>query len=135
MNNKTELKNQVEKLKKELLELELQIEKSDQIDLFKIDTYDKVCKALNKDKETCPYRVIKDIEKLFNQGWKPNWSNSEYKWYPYFSFGSFGGFSFRSSGYCCSGFTGECAYYKDKETSNYIGKTFLQEYKNLRDNN
>lgn len=135
MNNKEKLQEQAEKLQLELDKLKLQISKSDEEDIFSCKTYTEVSKRLNKDKENCPYKVIKDIEKYFNQGWKPNWKNTkEHKYYPYFSSGSYGGLVFYISSCFISDFSGGVSFYKTKEISDFVGRTFIKEYKNLRDN-
>ncbi len=105
-----------------------------EFDIFKYDTYSKVCKALNEKEQTIPYLRIKQIEKFFNQGWKPNWKNqSEYKYYPYFSIGSGGGLVYYGCSFYCDGFYGEPAFYKDKEPAIFVGKTFIKEYQSYRD--
>lgn len=132
MNNKKELQKQAEKLQKELDILRNKIDSEE--DIFSITSYKEVCKILEEDQQCCPYKKIKQIEKFFNQGWKPNWKNTnEYKYYPYFSVGSGGGLGFDVSvdaSYC----VGAVAFYKSKEISDYVGKTFIKEYQEFRDN-
>ncbi len=105
-----------------------------EFDIFEYDTYSKVCKALKEKEQTIPYLRIKQIEKLFNRGWKPNWKDTnEYKYYPYFTVGSGGGLVCNFC-YCrFNVYSGEVAFYKDKETAIFVGKTFINEYKSFRD--
>lgn len=74
----------------------------------------------------CKIELIKEV---VNQEWVENWNNSnEYKYYPWFRFDS-GGFGFYDSASYCSCFYSELAFYKTKEISDFVGKTFLKEYK------
>jgi len=105
-------------------------------DIFTCTTYKEVCRRLNEPQFSCPYRVIKQIEKYFNQGWKPNWKNTnEYKYFPHFSIGSGGGLVYISSGYFFLCWVGGCAFYKTSEIATFVGENFIKEYQNLRDNN
>ncbi|MDX7784758.1 hypothetical protein SJR90_20775, partial [Aeromonas caviae] len=50
-------------------------------DLFSITTYTEVCKELKEKEETCPYKMIKQVEKLFNGEWKKDWNDrNQPKW-------------------------------------------------------
>jgi len=71
---------------------------------------------------------IELIKEVVNQGWVEDWNNNEYKYYPWFNVGS-GGFRFDASYSYCSYFLSELAFYKTKEISDFVGKTFLKEYK------
>ena len=72
---------------------------------------------------------IELIKEVVNQGWVEDWNNSnEYKYYPWFDFDS-SGFGFRDSDSRCSCFDSVLAFYKTKEISSFVGKTFLKEYK------
>jgi hypothetical protein len=123
--------------KKELIELKsrlLYLEKfiKEPEDLFnKVKNYDDVCKELNEPRESCPYKKIKQIEKLFNGSWIKNWlDKNQQKWYPYFEFTGSDLVFYRSFCYHCSS-DGQVAYYKDKKTSDFVGKTFLKEYQDI----
>lgn len=100
-------------------------------DLFNITTYSEVCKELKEKEETCSYKKIKQIEKLFNGSWKKDWNNfDQLKYYPYFNFKASSGMV----GFCTSvssydGSYGPVAYYKDKVTSDHVGKNFWLIYK------
>jgi len=77
---KDDLIKQANKLQKELDILKQQINNENNKDyLFSITTYDEVCEALKEDKQTCPYKKIKQIEKLFNGNWVKNWDDLWYK--------------------------------------------------------
>jgi hypothetical protein len=116
-----------------------------------ITTYKQVCKALDNAeltlsdfsflptedrKKTLAFHKLQQIAKLFNGDWKPDWKNSnQYKYYPYFNVAS-GGLGFCASGFdfsfsFCNSFV---VYFKDKETSDYVGKTFLSIYKDFNEN-
>lgn len=102
-------------------------------DLFQITTYEEVCKELKEDLKINPYDKIKQIEKLFNQSWTKNWNDlNQNKYYPYFNLNTTTGVV----GFCGSvtlayGGYGQVAFYKDKQTSDYIGKTFWNIYKEI----
>lgn len=112
------------------------------VSLFnRIKNYSDVCKELGEDELTIKdfksfnkkdrnkllnYGMIKQIERLFNGNSKNN------IYYPYFKKVS-GGFGFFGSGShdggCWS--AGSVGLFKDEETSNFIGKTFIKIYENL----
>lgn len=72
---------------------------------------------------------IELIKEVVNQGWVEDWNNSnEYKYYPLFNFGS-GGFRVYGSSSGYSLFYSGLPFYKTKEISDFVGKTFLKEYK------
>ena len=72
---------------------------------------------------------IELIKEVVNQGWVEDWNNNnEYKYYPWFDFDS-GWFGFSDSISYCSLFRSGLAFYKTKEISSFVGKTFLKEYK------
>lgn len=96
-----------------------------------VKNYSDVCHLLNEAPETCPYRKIKQIEKLFNGGWIKDWSDGgQRKWYPYFETKA-SSLVFYYSDCNYGGFDGRVAYYKDEETSNFCGRTFLDVYEAL----
>ncbi len=99
-------------------------------DLFSITTYKEVCEQLKEKEESCPYKKIKQIEKLFNDTWKADWKDKkQYKYYPFFEIIAGHGLVFDCSLYGCDGCFGSVSYYKDEKTSKYCGKTFLDIYK------
>lgn len=101
-------------------------------DLFSITTYSDVCKELKEKEETCPYKMIKQVEKLFNGKWKKDWNDrNQSKWYPWYEQTDSGlVFSFSCSCYFLS-FSGQVAFYKDKLTCDHVGKHFISIYKQL----
>lgn len=102
-------------------------------DIFTITKYSDVCIELGEKEETCPYKKIKQIEKFYNQEWKPNWSNTnEYKYYPYFSLSSAGGLVYYGFVNCYGDFFGGVAFYKDSKTAKYVGETYTKEYEDLK---
>lgn len=118
---------------RKIKELEEYINKKD-CNIFNITNYAQVCAELGESSQSCPYKRIKQIERFFGQGWRPNWSNqNEYKYYPYFSFGSGGGLVYYHYHGCGSYFAGEVAFYKSKEIAIHVGKYFLKEYQEFRD--
>jgi hypothetical protein len=76
-------------------------------------------------------RKIKTITEALNEGWKPDWNNSEqYKYYPYFRMSS-GGFVFGGAVYGSSAADAGAASrlcFKSSELAEYAGKQFLKLY-------
>jgi hypothetical protein len=118
-------------------------------DRFKISDYSNICKVLKvkvlteKDFSFLPkeqrkkafyFNKIQNLVRYFNGDWIADWNNpNQPKYYPYFDKRS-GGWVFVGSlcGCVCS-----CAvvgFYKDEETSTYVGKTFLDIYKGYLEN-
>lgn len=144
MSNKKELEKQAENLQKELDKLKEQIQKCDEIDVFKITTYTEVCKALGEtefvlddfrfhnsseklSKKLLTVAKIEQLERLYNKDWKKDYSNkNQYKYRSWFEFKD-NKWRFVSSDvlswYVCA----VVGVFKDKSTSDYVGKTFLNE--------
>ena len=115
-------------------------------DLFKIKSYSEVCKKLKekeftlKDfsfmnielrKKALAQAKIQQIEKLFNGGWVKNWlDRNQQKWFPYFNVTE-NGLVFHCSSFHCGYADGQVAFFKDEKTSNFIGKTFPDIYKDI----
>ncbi len=141
MKNKNEIEKRLDKLEEYVCdEMEsirkLAKELPKEKDLFSITTYKEVCELLKEKEETCPYKKIKQIEKLYNGDWKKDWNNfDQRKHYPYFNFkASLGVVGFNGSydaGYYSHG---QVAFYKDQKTSDYVGKTFWLIYKEFIEN-
>jgi len=78
------------------------------------------------------YKKLKIITKALNEGWTPDWSNSnQYKWYPYFKMSGFG---FSGTLYDYSYTTadvGSRLCFKSSELAEYAGKQFEEIYKTL----
>jgi len=109
-----------------------------------IKTFEDACEELGITNESChpifdeeespdeiAYKKLKIIIKAINQGWEPDWSNSnEYKYWPYFNLSS--GFGFSGSGYYCA-FTysgvGSRLCFETREKCEYAANQFLDLYK------
>lgn len=77
------------------------------------------------------YRQLKLIAKALNEGWEPNWDNSNQpKWYPWFYMNSASGFSFLGT-YCVLSNSRVSARlcFKTEELANHAAKTFTDIYK------
>lgn len=115
----------------------------------RIKTFEDACRALKLDSDDVSVRVgtelgkdalsLKAYSKLIiiaralNEGWEPNWNNSnEYKYYPYFDMRSGAGFSFvYYAGWLdCSTF-GSRLCFKSEELAKYAGKQFESIYKDF----
>jgi hypothetical protein len=83
------------------------------------------------DSDTVAYEKAKLVAKAINQGWVPDWNNTnQRKWWPWFNLSS--GFGFSLS-YCDYGdaysAVGSRLCFESEEKSNYAGKQFLKIYK------
>jgi hypothetical protein len=143
--NKQDARKELLALQKKQKELQAIIDKPE--DLFDIiKNYSDVCIELGEDeinedwfaeefdKETKVKLVaisrIKQIERLFNGNWVKDWNNrQQFKYYPYFDNTSSGLVFFGSGGRYSRFFNGQVGFYKDKQTSDFIGKTFIDLYK------
>ena len=80
--------------------------------------------------DTIAYEKMKIIVKAINQGWTPDWSNSDqYKYWPYFNLSS--GFGFSGSDYDCDGTdagVGSRLCFETREKSNYAAQQFIDIY-------
>lgn len=104
------------------------------VDLFTINNYTKVCKQLgivekkleNFDSlKEYRYHQILNIQKLFNG------DNTTNYYYPYFRrLGSGLVFNY-STDYHSYIYFGQVTYYKNREISDFIGKTFIDIYTDL----
>lgn len=112
----------------------------------KIKTFEGACKALKIDpKKALPivtgvpekhqeaivaHAKLIIIAEALNDGWKPNWKNSnEYKYYPWFYMNSGSGLAF---GVCDADYSnssvGSRLCFKSSELAEYAGKTFKKLY-------
>lgn len=139
MNNQEALKK-INTLEKELSEHKDIVNKTD--NLFNIiKTYDDVCRALGENKITIDnfnnindiillsklvaFARLKQIERLFNDNWKINWNDFKQKKYYCWFEKKNSGWVFGGCSDCYFIFSyGQVAYFKDKETCNYVGNTF-----------
>lgn len=79
-------------------------------------------------KDEIAYRKLKTIAEALNEGWRPDWANSnEYKYWPWFVYNTAAaGFS---CAYGCRGFAYVCEFgsrlcYKTRELAAYAGRQF-----------
>lgn len=98
------------------------------------EEFEKSCKGLEPDE--IAYKMAKLVCLAYNEGWIPDWNNSnEYKYYPYFKMGSSSGVSFSyfdyDFRYAVSG-VGAHLCFKSSNLAKHAGKLFEQEiYKPL----
>ncbi|RPJ66846.1 MAG: hypothetical protein EHM20_17495 [Alphaproteobacteria bacterium] len=79
------------------------------------------------------YKKLKVIIAAINNGWKPDWSNSnQKKWWPWFNLSSGFGFSFSAyyGGYS-STTVGSRLCFESQEKSDYCATQFIDLYKDL----
>ncbi len=139
--NKEEAKKKLAEIKKEAEKLQEIINAKDDI-TDNIKTFSDACiacgttekefikatKALCAD--TIAYEKLKIIIRALNEGWTPDWSNTdERKWYPYFNAASFG-----FAGTICDGWgaitaAGSRLCLKSQELAEYAGTQFTDVYK------
>ena len=106
-----------------------------------IKTFEDACEELNIDPhdvfnskdlpDEIAYRKLKVIIKAVNQGWTPNWNNTDqYKWSPWFKFFSSGfGFSYSDCTYDNSATdVGSRLCTDSSDKALYIAKQFKAEY-------
>lgn len=82
------------------------------------------CKGMTKDE--LAYYSLKVIAKALNEGWEPDWNNSESKWYPWFRVSS-AGLSFSLTYYAVSlthANFGSRLCFKTQALAEYAGKQF-----------
>lgn len=112
----------------------------------RIKTFDDVIRELGDDPQDfknaisimdepdeIAYVKLKLIAKALNEGWKPDWTDSnEYKYYPWFRMGSSsgGGFSYDGYdfGYAVSD-VGSRLCFKSRRLAEYAGEQFEELYK------
>lgn len=120
----------------------------DKVSLFdKIREYSDVCLELDEEELTIKdfkflpkeqrvkalaFHQLKNIEKLFNGNWKVNLKSTRQQlWYPWFEKAG-RGLVFYDSLYPSSDYFADgVAFYKDKETTDFVGKLFIDIYKKL----
>jgi hypothetical protein len=100
--------------------------------IVKLD-FEKSCQGLTPDEVA--YKMIKEIVKAFNEGWVPDWTNSnEYKYYPWFKMGSPSGGGFSFDGYdCWSTYScvGSRLCFKSADLAKHAGQLFESIYKDF----
>lgn len=84
-------------------------------------------------KDEVAYIKLKLIAECLNEGWTPNWDNSdEYKYYPYFDMRSGVGFSDSAyDGWRTDTHVGSRLCFKSRELAEYAGKQFEAIYKDF----
>lgn len=112
-------------------------------DFRDIKTFEDACEVLELDPtelfseidtlDEIAYKKLKVIVKAINQGWSPEWNNSnQRKWHPWFNLSS--GFGFSFSGYHygrTSTYFGSRLCFESEEKSNYAANQFIQLYEDL----
>jgi hypothetical protein len=120
------------------------------IDCFKkkdwkdIKTFEDACEVLNITNDSCrpifdeeedpdeiAYKKLKVIVKAINQGWIPDWDNSnQYKYWPWFNLSSGFGFSLTDCRYALTlTYVGSRLCFESREKSDYTANQFLDLYK------
>lgn len=93
------------------------------------EEFDEQCEGLSEDEKA--YRIIKLLAEALNEGWTPDWSNTDqYKYSPWFYMGGSAGFRC----YVCYSWrtgsgVGSRLCYKSSELAEYAGKNFTEVYK------
>ena len=91
------------------------------------------CEGLEPDEVA--YKMIKEIVKAFNEGWVPDWTNSnEYKYYPWFKMGSPSGGGFSCDDYVhgsAFSYVGSRLCYKSADLAKHSGQLFESIYKDF----
>jgi hypothetical protein len=81
--------------------------------------------------DECAFKKLKLIIKVINEGWSPNWEDTnEKKWYPWFKVSS--GFGFSDSDYFCTSAgtnVGSRLCFSSEEKSDYVAQQFIDLYK------
>lgn len=87
-----------------------------------IDTYDEIA-----------YKKLKIIAKAINQGWTPDWSNTnQKKWWPWFDLSSGFGFSYSDYHYSNAyAHVGSRLCFESEAKSDYCAKQFIRLYQEL----
>jgi hypothetical protein len=105
-----------------------------------IKTYGDACEAIGVNTDPIlvgelpdekAYKQLKVIVRAVNQGWIPDWNNTnQKKWWPWFNLSS--GFGFSYSGYYyddASTHVGSRLCFETEEKSDYVANQFLHLYK------
>lgn len=103
----------------------------DACELLNIDS--SICKLDSDSEDTQAYKQLKIIAVALNEGWKPNWNDSnERKWYPYFEMRTSSGFGFSYSYFDlwnARTAVGSRLCFKSEQLAEYAGKQFTEIYK------
>ena len=103
--------------------------------LLNVDPKEFVEQTKNLPSDELAYKQLKLIVQAFNEGWVPDWTNSnEYKYYPWFKMGSPSGGGF-SSHDCDSWITtstvGSRLCFKSADLAKHAGQLFESIYKDF----
>lgn len=87
-------------------------------------------------KDEIAYRKLKTIAEALNEGWRPNWADSnEYKYFPWLVYNpSDAGFAYASANYAATNAytnVGSRLCYKTRELATYAGRQFEGIYNDL----
>ncbi len=116
-------------------------------DFRDIKTFEDACKELELDpsevfscsdtSDEIAYMKLKAVIRAINQGWIPDWNNSdEKKWWPYFNFSSGFGFSYADYNYDNTN-TNVSSHlcFESEEKAVHAGKTFIKLFEEFIDKN
>jgi hypothetical protein len=99
-----------------------------------VTSYETACDSLGvkPNKNVTPYEKLTTIIKALNQGWYPNFDNTdERKYFNYYQKNN-GVFSFYYVTYYSSDmYVPSALYFKDEKTARYANEKFFKEYKEL----
>lgn len=90
--------------------------------------FDQSCKELTADEKA--YRILKLLAKSLNEGWQPDWNNSQQsKFAPWFYMGGSSGFRYSDYVYWAShSDIGSRLCFKTRELAEYAGTQFKDVY-------
>lgn len=105
----------------------------DVLEYHGIDSLEWTHSIIGLSSDEVAFRQIKLIAEALNEGWTPNWGDSnEYKYYPWFNMGGSSGSGFSFGGYdydlSLSAF-GSRLCFKSRELTEYAGEQFTEIYK------
>jgi hypothetical protein len=97
---------------------------------------EEVLTKLGFTKDEIAYRKLKTIAKALNEGWEPDWANSnEYKYWPWFVYyGASAGFAFAYADDAASGTAtavGSRLCFKTAALARYAGEQFIDIYNEM----
>ena len=94
-----------------------------------INDFETECSDIPEDEKA--YKLIKLLSKSLNEGWEPDWDNSnETKYVPWFEMGGSSGFRFDGCGdWDSHSDVGSRLCFKSRKLAEYAGKQFTELYK------
>lgn len=96
-----------------------------------IAVFQNSLKGLSEDEAA--YKRVKEIVKAFNEGWYPDWTDSnQYKYYPWFKMGSPSGGGFSCTDFddwLTASYVGSRLCFKSADLAKHAGKLFEGIYK------